>query len=138
MLILAAASTVFVLDLTTKHAVRRLPAAPIAVVPGLKIRRVQFADAMFARPRGRAGLVLTWLIALACAIALTVSNHAFHTAAAQAGVGAALGGALGNLVDVLRRSAITDFVDLGWWPVFNLADVGIVGGLAIALWPMVF
>jgi lipoprotein signal peptidase len=27
---------------------------------------------------------------------------------------------------------VVDFVSLGWWPVFNLADVAIVGGAAIA------
>lgn len=50
------------------------------------------------------------------------------------------GGALGNLVDRLfrepgfPRGAVVDFVDLGWWPVFNVADVGIVvGALVLAL-----
>lgn len=44
------------------------------------------------------------------------------------------GGAVGNLVDRLVRSpgfpsgSVVDFLDLGWWPVFNLADVGIVTG----------
>jgi lipoprotein signal peptidase len=29
---------------------------------------------------------------------------------------------------------VVDFIDLGWWPVFNLADIGIVGGLIAAFW----
>ena len=57
--------------------------------------------------------------------------------AAQAGVGCALGGAAGNLLDILRRGHVVDFIDLGWWPVFNLADVAIVGGLLFAFWGMV-
>lgn len=46
------------------------------------------------------------------------------------GIGLVLGGAVGNLVDRIFRSgnAVVDFVDLGWWPVFNLADVAIVCG----------
>ena len=28
-----------------------------------------------------------------------------------------------------------DFIDLRWWPVFNIADVGIVVGLVVAFWP---
>jgi signal peptidase II len=36
------------------------------------------------------------------------------------------------LLDVLRRRHVVDFIDLGWWPVFNVADVGIVGGLVLA------
>jgi len=49
------------------------------------------------------------------------------------GLGMALGGAAGNLRDILRHRYIVDFIDLGWWPVFNLADVAIVGGLILAL-----
>ena len=137
MLTVAAASLFFILDVASKHVVRRLPRASYGLMPGLHVTRVQLARPGFSRKRGKAGLVLTWLIALTCAIILVGSGRAFDTAAAQIGVGAALGGALGNLLDVLRRQAITDFLDLGWWPVFNLADVGIVGGLVFAFWPLV-
>ncbi len=51
------------------------------------------------------------------------------------------GGAIGNLVDRVFRAeggwlngAVVDFVDLGWWPVFNVADsaivVGVIAGIA--------
>ena len=137
MLTIASASLLFVLDITTKRIVRRLPRAAYGFMPGLHLRRVELARAGFSRTSGKAGLVLTWVIALTCAIILVGSGRAFETTAAQIGVGAALGGALGNLLDVIRRQAITDFLDLGWWPVFNLADVGICGGLVLAFWPLV-
>ena len=54
--------------------------------------------------------------------------------AAQAGLGAALGGAAGNVYDRLRRGVVIDFVDLGWWPAFNLADAAITLGALTALW----
>jgi signal peptidase II len=41
------------------------------------------------------------------------------------------GGALGNLADRVRAGAVTDFVEIGSWPPFNLADVAIVLGVAI-------
>jgi signal peptidase II len=137
MLTFAAASLVFTLDVASKAAVRMLPRASYVLLPGVRVSRVQFARAAFSHRRGRAGLLLSWVIALACAIALMVSGRIFETPAARIGAGAALGGAFGNLLDVLRREAITDFLALGWWPVFNLADVGIVCGLVLALWPMV-
>ena len=137
MLIVAAASLLFILDVASKRVVRRLPRATYALIPGLHVTRVELGRAAFSRTRAKAGLVLTWLLALTCAVILVSSGRALETAAAQAGVGAALGGALGNLLDVLRRQAITDFLDLGWWPVFNLADVGIVGGLVLAFWSLV-
>ena len=42
-----------------------------------------------------------------------------------------LGGALGNLIDRLNAGAVVDFIDVGWWPIFNLADSSIVVGLVI-------
>ncbi len=45
-----------------------------------------------------------------------------------------IGGALGNLVDRLRLGAVTDFIDVGIWPIFNLADASIVTGMALLGW----
>lgn len=47
---------------------------------------------------------------------------------AEISVGLLSGGALGNLVDRLRFSAVTDFIDVKVWPVFNLADTCVVVG----------
>jgi signal peptidase II len=41
-------------------------------------------------------------------------------------LGMILGGALGNALDRILTSSVTDFVDLRWWPVFNVADSCIV------------
>ena len=46
-------------------------------------------------------------------------------------LGLQIGGALGNLVDRLRLGHVTDFVDVGTWPVFNVADASIITGLVI-------
>ena len=49
-------------------------------------------------------------------------------------VGLLLGGALGNLADRIRADAVTDFIAVGSWPTFNLADVAItVGVVALVL-----
>ncbi len=37
-------------------------------------------------------------------------------------------GAVGNLIDRLRWGKVTDFVDFGWFPVFNVADTAITLG----------
>lgn len=55
----------------------------------------------------------------------------------RGGLALALGGALGNLVDRLACGAVRDFIDVGFWPTFNLADAGITVGavlLVLALW----
>lgn len=42
-----------------------------------------------------------------------------------------LGGAIGNLIDRSLYGYVVDFIDLGWWPVFNLADSAICVGVAV-------
>jgi signal peptidase II len=47
-------------------------------------------------------------------------------------LGLQLGGALGNMIDRLRfEEGVIDFVDIGFWPIFNVADVSIVTGVII-------
>ena len=45
-------------------------------------------------------------------------------------IGLQLGGAFGNLFDRVALGAVTDFIDVGWWPIFNIADSSICVGMA--------
>ena len=47
------------------------------------------------------------------------------------GLGLVLGGSVSNLLDRIRLGAVTDFLDVGFWPAFNLADTFIVVGVGI-------
>ena len=49
-------------------------------------------------------------------------------------LGLQLGGATGNLLDRVLLGHVTDFLDVGPWPVFNLADSSIVVGLVLLAW----
>ena len=46
-------------------------------------------------------------------------------------LGLQLGGAAGNLVDRIRLGGVTDFFDVGFWPVFNVADSAVVIGVGL-------
>ena len=55
-------------------------------------------------------------------------------------VGLIIGGAVGNLIDRAARSdrgfmggGVVDFVDLQWWPVFNVADAAVVVGVLLLI-----
>jgi signal peptidase II len=48
-------------------------------------------------------------------------------------MGLQLGGAAGNLVDRLRMSRVTDFISIGSFPVFNVADSAISVGVVVLL-----
>ena len=47
------------------------------------------------------------------------------------GLGLLIGGSASNLADRLRIGHVTDFLDLDFWPAFNLADTFIVVGVGI-------
>jgi signal peptidase II len=74
------------------------------------------------------------LIALAVA-ALAVVGFILHRNPTLPGIwvaaGLISGGALGNLADRLRAGAVTDYVEIGSWPPFNLADVAITAGVIL-------
>lgn len=50
------------------------------------------------------------------------------------GIGLQAGGAAGNLLDRVRTGYVTDFLDFRIFPVFNIADIGIVIGVGLLFW----
>jgi signal peptidase II len=81
-------------------------------------------------------LLAIWAATLGL-VAIVLCGDAFHRSMLGAvGFGTAVGGATGNLLDRLRQGAIVDFIAIGWWPAFNLADVAIVSGVGLALLSM--
>ncbi|MCU1397043.1 MAG: lspA [Acidimicrobiales bacterium] len=59
-------------------------------------------------------------------------------------VGLVVGGAVGNLSDRLfreqgwLRGRVIDFIDFRWWPIFNVADMGVTIGGALLLLAALF
>ncbi len=51
---------------------------------------------------------------------------------------ALLGGAVGNLIDRIHNGLVVDFLDFRIWPVFNIADIAIVGGVGCMLYAILF
>ncbi|MDQ2629891.1 MAG: signal peptidase II, partial [Actinomycetota bacterium] len=41
------------------------------------------------------------------------------------------GGALGNLIDRIVAGEVTDYIDIGSWPPFNVADIAITCGVVL-------
>lgn len=77
------------------------------------------------------------LLAIAVAVALVIWLGRRPSAVVATALGLLIGGALSNGFDRLRNGAVTDFLDFhlaGWhWPAFNMADVGVVCGVALLL-----
>ena len=78
--------------------------------------------------------LLLWGVTVLGTLVLIYCATPLQGSVTRTGLGIALGGATSNLLDVIRRGAIVDFIDLRVWPVFNIADVCIILGVGGALW----
>ena len=78
-------------------------------------------------------LVLATLAAGAMALLLAVWWRSRKNGAlVNVGFAAAFAGALGNIVDRLTHGYVVDFIHVKRWPVFNVADILVVIGIAAA------
>jgi signal peptidase II len=76
-----------------------------------------------------AGLVLVTLAALA--LIAYVFGRDPERKGMWVAVGLLAGGALGNLIDRLVAGEVTDYIVVGSWPPFNLADIAITAGVVL-------
>lgn len=60
-------------------------------------------------------------------------SHSDRTWITKTTVGLLLGGAVGNLIDRVIAGRVTDFIDVGPWPIFNLADSSITVGITLLI-----
>lgn len=74
-------------------------------------------------------LMLGSAVALAVVAWMLLSQPPTRTM--TGGGGLVIGGAAGNLLDRVASGGVTDYLDLRVWPIFNLADVAIVCGVAL-------
>jgi signal peptidase II len=78
-----------------------------------------------------------WLYLIVAAIVVTyilLAGQRYGTNTfRQVLLGMILGGAVSNGIDRAVAGRVVDFIDLHWWPVFNVADMAIVVGIALAV-----
>ena len=82
-------------------------------------------------------LILAVFIAIAIVI-LYLRYLPADSMVLNVGLGLDLGGAIGNLIDRLRFGEVTDFIDVGAWPVFNIADSAITVGTVLIAYYLLF
>ena len=111
----------------------------IDLVWTLRLRLVFNTGAAFSSFQGLGPLLGVAAVVVAAALLLNRRLVSGRWSAIAAGCIA--GGALGNLTDRLFRSddgfltgAVVDFIDVQWWPVWNVADMGVVLGGAALVW----
>jgi len=76
---------------------------------------------------GFVGIVILFVYAFYVCRRFPLLNNALSKTA----LGSILGGTIGNLIDRLRFGYITDFIGVGIWPPFNVADASITVGVVV-------
>ena len=121
-------------QLTKTLALESLSDAPVDVLGGVVTPRTTIhSGGAFGLLQGVPGFFLIATIGIIAGILLwarNVEHRGWLTA-----LGLVLGGGVGNVIDRVVRDhgGVVDFVDLHWWPVFNVADACIVTGVGLLL-----
>ena len=133
--LLGTAAVVIAADQLSKSlALRLLADEPIDLIEGALTLRLTFnSGGAFGLLPGLPGLFLVATLVVAVLILLWARR--LESRAWGVALGAILGGGLGNVADRLFRATggVVDFIDLHFWPVFNLADSSIVLGVGAVL-----
>lgn len=139
---LLTALAVITLDQITKQwAVQALDNRHVIdVIWTLRLRLVRNSGAAFGSFQGAGPMLGVLAIAVVVILLTRFTPRAANRWVAVAS-GCIAGGAVGNVADRLFRSgdgflggAVIDFIDVQWWPVWNVADMGVVLGAAVWLW----
>ncbi len=139
-MLLAAAALLAADQLTKWWALEALAGGrTIDIVWTLRLRLVFNTGAAFNTFDGLGPLL--GVVAAAVAAVLLLNRRLAQGRLSVVAAGCIAGGALGNLADRLFRSgdgflggAVVDFIDVQWWPVWNVADMGVVAGGIALVW----
>jgi signal peptidase II len=122
-------------QLTKWWAVDALADRTITLVSPIRLALSHNTGGAFGLGAGFVPFVALAVVALV--VVLVGVGRAVASPAIAVALGLVAGGAVGNLADRLFRApgplrgAVVDFVDLRWWPVFNVADVAITAGCIV-------
>lgn len=135
-LVISVAAGVLVVDQLSKAwAVARLTDGAVGAIGSLRFNLAYNTGMAFSVGRGRGLGPFIAPLALLVVVVLVLSGGVARRAVGAVAAGLIVGGALGNLADRAFRGgdgflhgAVVDFIDLQWWPIFNIADSAVVGG----------
>lgn len=122
---------VVVADQAAKAAIEAnlVPGERVELIGPLSLTLAHNTGIAFGLASG-AGFALVVLALVALAFVFVVFARDASQPGMWVAIGLLAGGALGNLADRVRAGQVTDYVDFGSWPPFNIADAAITLGVA--------
>jgi signal peptidase II len=135
------AATIVVLDQFTKWLVRSNLSLyetwdwSSRTIAGIDVRIVHVVNsgAAFGILQGQTPFLIGTSLVGLLAILLYYVYPPMEHGLIRVALGMQLGGAIGNLIDRVRMGEVTDFVDVGTFPTFNVADASISTSIAAVL-----
>lgn len=110
----------------------------IVVVPGLfHWTYILNHGAAFGILRDQRIFFLAIVVILLVCLAYKYKEIAKGPSYLKLGTGLLLAGALGNAIDRFVQDGVVDFFDFLIWPIFNVADIGIVIGIFLVAYYMI-
>jgi signal peptidase II len=100
----------------------------VEVLPGIDLVHTINTGIAFSLFSGSTGVIAVLTLVAIAIIALVLVAYAGEHPLVPIGGGLLLGGAIGNLIDRVTRDGVTDFIAIGPWPPFNVADIGVTLG----------
>ena len=102
----------------------------------LRITRVHNTGAAFGLFQDQSfALIIIAFIGITAILLCAIFSHRYlpflDNMLGKSALGLILGGTVGNLIDRLRFGYVTDFIDFGIWPAFNIADSAVTIGVII-------
>ena len=133
------ATAVIIIDQLTKTwAVNALDGGRIVhVVSTLRLNLTYNSGMACSQGQGLGPVI--GVLALIIVMVLTLSLRKSSDWRRLLATGLIIGGAVGNILDRVFRGSgnfhgsVIDFIDLQWWPVFNVADMGVFVGAALLI-----
>lgn len=117
---------------------------PVDVVPPLRFNLAFNTGMAFSRGTNSGALI--GVVAIGIVVVMLFLARRSSSRVQLIAMGVIIGGALGNVIDRLFRAgtamsgggfmsgAVVDFIDVQFWPIFNIADMAVViGGLVLAI-----
>ena len=137
--LLLVASAAVVADQLTKQVVGRTLelGKSVDIVGPFSIHHVQNSGIAFGLFGSRTSIVIAVTAIAVGAMLVFFARSGRRHPVLPVALGLVLGGSIANLVDRVRLGHVTDFLDLRFWPAFNLADSFIVVGVGILLLTMI-
>ena len=126
-------ATLLLADQYTKRAIIELlpQGGSLPVFSWLRFTHIQNAGTLWGA-LGGANWAFIWLSVIAFGL-LLFWHDKFTTIMEKAALTMLIAGLWGNLLDRVTLGYVVDYIDLGWWPAFNIADASIVTGIALFL-----